>query len=256
MIRHTFFIFLMIASLLLAIPAQAKAPVELARIVAEYPHDSDTSTQGLIYRDGLFYETSGGWEISYIAIVDPASGNILKKQAVPARYFAEGLDMHADRLFMLTWQSGIGFTYALDSLDQLGSFAYRHGRDASEGWGLTNDGSHFIRSSGEARLYFHSLDNFTLTDSIDIKDKERLINRLNELEYVEGLVYANLWKEDTIAVIDPDTGQVMKYIDLKPLRKRLNKSSGVANGIAYDRVTQKLYVTGKHWNKLFEISIK
>lgn len=248
--------FLMPALLLLAIlpyTALAGAPVHACRILAEHPHWPESFTQGLFIHQGRLYESSGGYGESFLAEVELKTGRHIRTIPINRKYFAEGIATNGDTLRLLTWKSGTGFIHSLDTLEQLESFTYRSYISRSEGWGLTHDTTLFIRSSGEPTLSFHDSDDFTLVRTLPVRDGDRPVSMLNELEYVNGLVLANIWKKDRIAVIDPDNGNVRAWIDLTPLRKRLAASSGRANGIAYDTETDRLYVTGKHWNKLFEI---
>jgi glutamine cyclotransferase len=235
--------------------AEDDAAVHPCRVLAEYPHDPATSTQGLFFSDGLLYESSGGFGESYLTVTEPATGRSLRSQPIEGKFFAEGLTIHDGRLFMLTWLSGTGFIHSPQSLELLTSFAYRAEGEQTEGWGLTFDGARFILSCGTAVLRFHRPEDFARTGSLLVHDGETPVRLLNELEAVGGVILANVWKSDRIAVINPGTGRVVAWIDLSPLRKRIAPESGVANGIAYDAATGRLFVTGKHWDKLFVIDV-
>jgi glutamine cyclotransferase len=235
--------------------AQTDASVLPCRIRAEYPHDPATSTQGLYFADGLLYESSGGFGESYLTVSEPETGRRLRTWPLEGKFFAEGIAPYDGRLFMLTWLSGTGFIHAQDSLELLTTFAYRMNGEDTEGWGLAFDGERFILSSGTALLRFHRPDDFARTGTLLVHDGETPVRMLNELESVGGTLLANVWKKDRIAVINPHTGLVEAWIDLAPLRQRLAPESGVANGIAYDAATGRLFVTGKHWNKLFVIDV-
>jgi len=237
------------------LPVYAKAPTYQCRVVAEYPHDPQTSTQGLFIHDGKLYESSGGYGSSFVIIAELETGRAVSKFKYDNRYFAEGIARYKDKLFILTWHSGTGFIHGLEALDYQTSFAYRSNKVATEGWGLTYDGNRFILSSGAARLDIHNPEDFAHTGEIVVYDGSETVRRLNELEYVGGKILANIWKADVIAVIDPDSAQVTGWIDIAPLREKLSEESGVANGIAYEEETGRLFVTGKHWDKLFEIEI-
>lgn len=240
---------------LMTLPAQAGAPVMPCVVLAEFPHDTDTSTQGFFIRDNVFYESSGGYNKSFLIKSDPRTGRALLTHPIDTEYFAEGIAPFRDSLRLLTWQSGTGFVHSLDNLRQSGHFAYRGRGLYHEGWGLAVDRRFFILSSGTAILRFHSPESFTLVRTLEVTDAGRPVPMLNELEYVEGFIYANIWKSDKIVIIDPQTGEVRTTIDLSALRDRIDPRSGVANGIAYDAGTRRLYVTGKHWDKVFEIAI-
>lgn len=248
--------FILAALTVTPIAAVAKnAPVYPCHIKAQYPHDPTASTQGLFYHNDQLYESSGGFGASFIAIVDLETGRHLRKHSIQGRLFAEGFAPHGGKLFLLTWLSGTGLILDPADLDSLGSFSYRRTNESVEGWGLTAANDQFIASSGTARLRFYRTDSFTPSGAVTVIDDGDPVRFLNELEYVNGLVLANIWKHDVIAAIDPATGQVRAWIDISPLRKLLGKNSGVANGIAYDAKNKRLFVTGKHWDKLFHIEV-
>lgn len=256
-LRFSFTIFLLLVAglLLFQAPALAQTPTYQCQIIAQHPHDRQTSTQGLFFHDGNLYESSGGFGLSFIAITEIETGRHTRKFQYEGRYFAEGITSYKNKLFLLTWLSGTGFVHDLANLDYQTSFAYRGNSEAIEGWGLTFDGMRFILSSGSARLRFYQPDDFSRTETLLIRDGSDPIRQLNELEYVGGMILANIWKSDRIAVIAPESGKVEAWIDIAPLRQHLSPDAGVANGIAYDANTGRLFVTGKHWDKLFEIRI-
>lgn len=252
--------FLVLSSLMLAVlisagTASAKAPTYQCRIVAEYPHDPASSTQGLFFHNGRLYESSGGFGESFLAVTDVESGRRLRSFPIEGKYFAEGITPYGNTLYLLTWLSGTGFIHSLETIERLSTFAYRKSGDDTEGWGLTYGNNRFIMSTGQDSLQFHRPSDFILTTTVRVRDGNKPVRLLNELEYVGGMVLANVWKSDTICVITPETGVVQAWIDLAPLRRKLARSSGVANGIAYDMTTGRLYVTGKNWDKLFCIEI-
>lgn len=238
-----------------AFPAQAKALLIPCVPLAELPHDTGTSTQGFFIRDNVFYESSGGYNKSFLIKSDPKTGRALLTHAIDTSYFAEGIAPFRNTLRLLTWQSGTGFVHSLGNLTQVGHFPYRGRGLYHEGWGLAAGKQYFILSSGTAVLRFHSPESFTLVKTLTVTDSGKPVPMLNELEYVEGFIYANIWKSDRIAIITPATGEVQAFLDISPLRKRLAPKSGVANGIAYDAETKSLYVTGKHWDKVFKIEV-
>jgi len=224
-------------------------------MINEFPHNPATSTQGLFFHEGTLYESSGGYGRSFLVKVETTTGRHLRTVTLKNKYFAEGMAPSGDSFRLLTWRSGTGFIYGLDDLKLRTSFAYREQSETTEGWGLAFDGTSFILSSGTDSLRFHTSEDFSLIKTVQVTDNGKPVRLLNELEYVNGLLYANIWKSDIMVIIDPKSGQVRGRIDLSPLRKQLSKDSGVANGIAFDTQTGRLYVTGKHWNKLFEIKI-
>ncbi|WP_243545282.1 glutaminyl-peptide cyclotransferase [Pseudodesulfovibrio tunisiensis] len=241
--------------LFVRVPALAGTPVVACEIVAEHPHDPAAFTQGLFLADGLLYESSGGYGESHVAAVDIETGRQVRRADIDAHWFAEGIAPYRDKLYMVTWLSGDGAVYDRATLEYLAGFAYRAPDRDKEGWGLTFDGTEFIMSSGSARLFFHDPRDFTEVRSVVVRDGHRPVRQLNELEYVGGKVLCNVWKKDRIAVVNPKSGKVEVWIDLSPLRKRVSPDAGVANGIAYDSEQGRLFVTGKLWDKLFEIRV-
>ncbi len=255
MLKYAPLILLLIAIISLPTLVHAQAPNRPYTILAEYPHDTYTSTQGLFFHNGLLYESSGGYGNSFLAIVQPDTGQHVTKQSLDHKYFAEGITPNGNTLYALTWQSGTGFTYDLETLEPRSSFRYRPDNDDSEGWGITSNDTHFILSSGTAQLTFHRPEDFARITAILVRDGEKPVRMLNELEYVEGFIFANVWKSDKIAIINPKSGQVIAWLDLTPLRQKIGPKSGTANGIAYDKATSRLFITGKHWDKLFVLKL-
>lgn len=222
------------------------------RVVHSYPHDPQAFTQGLIFVDGRLYESTGIEGRSTLRMVDLETGRVLQETAVPSQYFAEGLTNWGSTLIQLTWQSHVAFVYDRFSFRLLRTMKY-----AGEGWGLTQDGRSLILSDGTAKLRF--LDPATMHEvrSITVKDHGRPVKELNELEWVKGEIYANVWHSDRIARIAPATGRVLGWIDLAgllPENERSNREA-VLNGIAYDAAHDRLFVTGKLWPRLFEIEV-
>ena len=222
-------------------------------VVHTYPHDPNAYTQGLIYRDGVLYESTGLNGKSSLRKVALETGEVLQFKPVDAQYFAEGLTDWKGQLLQLTWQSQIGFVYDLKTfaLDRTFSFT-------GEGWGLTHDGTRLILSDGSDRLRF--LDPATMKEvgAVRVRDGNEPVLALNELEFVRGAVLANVWHTDRIARIDPATGLVTAWIDLHGLLPQVYQLQGeaVLNGIAYDAAQDRLFVTGKLWAKLFEVRLK
>jgi len=222
------------------------------RVVNAYPHDADAYTQGLIYHDGFLYESTGRNGQSTLRKVVLETGQVVQRRALGQEYFAEGLTDWGPRLLQLTWQSHVGFVYDLTSFQLQQSFPL-----AGEGWGLTHDEKALILSDGSNRLRFLDPDSFREIKHIAVSDAGTPVKDLNELEYVRGQIYANVWHTDRIAIIAPDTGNVSGWIDLSGLMSagyRLD-AEAVLNGIAYDPARNRLFVTGKLWPRLFEIEI-
>ena len=216
--------------------------------VATLPHDRTSFTQGLAWRQGVFYESSGLYGKSSVRIVDPATGEVIKEQLLPDRYFGEGLEVVGDRVVQLTWREETAFIWETDTLAPLGTFSYQ-----GEGWGLCAQADRFVMSDGSDVLTFRHLETFAPLGSVRVARNGEPVTRLNELECAGGLVYANIWLTDTIAVIDPDTGAVSALIDCSDLAGLLDDREGidVLNGIAYRPDQDRFYQTGKLWPNLF-----
>lgn len=221
-------------------------------IVKTYPHDPDAFTQGLFIRDGLLYEGTGIKGRSSLRKVDMETGKVLEERKLPGVYFGEGIATDGKRIVQLTWQSHKGFVYDKDTFRLIKKFSY-----PTEGWGITYDGRSFIMSDGSATLYYLDPETFKEIGRLEVYDREGPVVRLNELEYVKGEIFANVWGEDRVARIDSGTGRVTGWIDLRGLLEEEDRKRrvDVLNGIAYDSETGKFYVTGKLWPKLFEIKI-
>jgi glutaminyl-peptide cyclotransferase len=234
-------------------PANAPVPEYGYQIVNIWPHDSNAFTQGLILMDGKLLESTGQEGFSSLRRVELETGKILKKVDVPVPYFAEGITLLNGKIYQLTWQHHIGFIYDAQSLERVGQFNYD-----GEGWGLTTDGKSLILSDGSSRLKFIDPASFQVTKTINVVDGQSPVKELNELEYVQGEIYANIWHGDRIATINPQTGRVTGWIDLAGLmpQDELRDAEAVLNGIAYDQANNKLFVTGKLWPRLFEIRVK
>jgi glutamine cyclotransferase len=221
------------------------------RVINVYPHDPSAFTQGLVFDAGQLYESTGLWGRSSLRRVALETGVVLQRRDLTAEYFGEGLALFRGQLFQLTWQNGIGFIYDADTFELLRIWRYE-----TEGWGLTHDGAQLIMSDGSATLRFLNPDTLSVQRTLQVTDRGRPVDMLNELEYVNGEIFANVWQTDWIVRIDPSTGMVTGWVDLSGLlmpEERL--AADVLNGIAYDPATQRLFVTGKLWPKLFEIAL-
>lgn len=222
-------------------------------IVKSYPHDPAAFTQGLVFSDGFFYESTGTHDgCSALRKVDPETGVILKIQSLAREYFGEGLALWQKNLIQLTWRSGVGFVYDRDGFFKTGEFRFE-----GEGWGLTHDGKSLIMSDGSAVLRFLDPESYSEIGRVQVRDRGRPVRDLNELEYIRGEVFANIWGRDSIARISPDTGNVLGWVDLSALRNAIGpvRNAEVLNGIAYDAAHDRIFVTGKLWPKLFEIKL-
>lgn len=218
-----------------------------------YPHNTSSYTQGLEFDGDQMYEGTGGrGDVghSLIAKVDYKTGKFTQEHKIPAKYFGEGITMMGDTLYQLTWQKHTCFIYNKHSFKQLGTFTY-----TGEGWGLCNDGKELIMSDGSNRIYFRDPRTFQILRTIEVYNNEGPVDRLNELEYIHGKIYANVYTTNRIVVIDPKTGIVVRRIDASLLALDYKKTGEVLNGIAYKKDTKQLFVTGKDWPSLIEIAL-
>ena len=228
-------------------------PVYDYKIVNTYVHDRDAFTQGLVFDDGFLYEGTGICGESTLRKVELETGKVLKIYHLPDQFFGEGLTLWDDELIQLTWLSKVGFVYDKGNFLPLSDFTY-----PTEGWGITHDGNYLIMSDGTSTLYFLEPDTFDEIKRIEVYDTDVPVTKLNELEYVQGEIYANVWPTNRIARISPETGQVTGWIDLNGLlseEEELSQRCDVLNGIAYDAKHDRLFITGKCWPKLFEIDL-
>jgi len=219
-------------------------------IVNMYNHDENAYTQGLVYEDGWLYESTGIYGYSTLRRVKLETGEVLQLYALPDGYYGEGIAIVGDRIIQLTWLENKGFVYDKHSFELLQEFNY-----STEGWGITYDGNRLIMSDGTANLYFIDPQTFEKVGQVEVHETAP-VTQINELEYIKGKVYANIWKEEKIAVINPQTGQVERWIDLSGIQDIENPNvDKVLNGIAYDVKEDRLFVTGKMWPNLFEIEV-
>jgi len=235
-------------------PQAASQPITIYtyQIVNTYAHDRNAFTQGLAFDNGLLYEGTGQYGNSSLRKVDLATGDVLQMRRLSSDYFGEGITIYDDTIVQLTWESHMGFLYDKNSFNLLRQFSY-----PTEGWGITYDGERLIMSDGTSLLHFLNPETLETTGYIKVSDNNKPVSRLNELEYISGKVYANVWRTDRIAIIEPQDGRVTGWIDLSGLLRTQDYSGhvDVLNGIAYDAQTDRLFVTGKLWPFLFEIKL-
>ncbi|MDW8396036.1 MAG: glutaminyl-peptide cyclotransferase [Anaerolineae bacterium] len=238
-------------------PSPTAQPQEAPRfytyqVIATYPHDPEAFTQGLLYADGVLFESTGLNGRSSLRRVQLETGTVLQRRDLEAQYFAEGLALVGDRLIQLTWQNRVGFVYDRTSFALLQTWSY-----STEGWGLTYDGQHLIMSDGSSTLRFLDPQTFAEVRSVLVTDRGQPVERLNELEYVNGEVFANVWLTDWVVRIDPNDGRVVGWVDFSGLLSEADRQQpvDVLNGIAYDPQGDRLFVTGKLWPKLFEVRL-
>lgn len=222
------------------------------KVVNVYPHNVRFFTQGLVFHDGELYEGTGRHGQSALMHIDLEDGSVIKSRALSSRYFGEGIAVANDQLFQLTWRENMVFVYDADSLEPVTSHYWPH-----EGWGLTFDGTHLILSDGSDQLFFVDPATFQPVKQVGVKIEGRPVNQLNELEYINGEVWANVWMSQQLVRINPETGQVTAVVDLTGLvnQTETGGSEAVLNGIAWNAATEQLFVTGKLWSHLFEIEL-
>ena len=221
------------------------------KVIHVYDHDPQAYTQGLLFHEGVLYEGTGHKGSSTLRKVNLENGKIQKVLDLEDKIFGEGVTYLNDRLYQLSWTSQVAFVYDMD-FNELSRFYYQ-----GEGWGLTTDSTYLIRSDGSHKLFFHNPNDFNIQKEVEVYSDESKIDDLNELEYVKGKIYANIYQKNSLAIIDPSTGIVEGVVDLKNIlpAKFRNAQTEVLNGIAYDAKADRLFVTGKYWSKLFEIAL-
>ena len=240
-----------VMSLLLLSCADASVKEYKLQVVAEYPHDTESYTQGLFFHDGQMYESTGLHGKSTFRKVDLQTGKALKKFAFDKKYFVEGSVVFGDNLYILTWDSKVAFVYDAGTLEYKSTWSYPR-----EGWGITTDGKQLIASDGSATLFFMD-ENFALKKRVIVKYEDRPVRWLNELEYIDGKIWANVYTTDEIVIIDPKDGRVEGVVDCRGLLPKhfYTKDTDVLNGIAFNPADGKIYLTGKNWPKMYEVKL-
>jgi len=247
------------AAVLMMLAALARQPIVMGadtaptwrhEVLRSFPHDTEAFTQGLLFRDGFLYESTGQKGRSSLRKVEIETGKVVQRLGVGNQYFAEGLAAWGTQLIQLTWETNIGFVYDRATFKTLRTFTYK-----GEGWGLADDGTRLVMSDGTPNLRFLNPETLAEIGSVRVLDGPTAVNRLNELEVVKGEIFANVWLTDRIAVIAPATGRVVAWLDLKGLLPGQANSDAVLNGIAYDAARDRLFVTGKLWPRMFEIRV-
>ncbi|MFC2126782.1 glutaminyl-peptide cyclotransferase [Bacteroidota bacterium] len=225
------------------------------KLINTYPHDANAFTQGFEYHKGFLYESTGQKGASSIRKTELETGKVLQKKDLDAQYFGEGITLFNNKIYQLTWQAKTGFIYELESFKQLNTFTYEN---SLEGWGLTHNDKELIKSDGTERIWFLDPETQKEIHFIEAYTNKRKAERLNEIEYVNGKIYANIWQKNTIIIINPKNGTIEGVVNLNDLSKKVDHSENndyVLNGIAYDQENDRLFVTGKNWNKTFEIKL-
>lgn len=241
-----------VASPLAGMPAPTEPPTYTFHVLNRWPHDPSAYTEGLLYADGAFFESTGLNGMSSLRKVDAETGQVLASLPLAPEYFGEGLTLFNGKLIQLTWQSHIGFVYDLQCFCLERTFSYD-----GEGWGLTHDDHLLIMSDGTATIRFLDPETFAVVRTVSVSDHDQPLTNINELEYVRGEIDANIWLTNRIVRIDPTSGAILGWIDLTGLLPDADRSPSVneLNGIAYDDATDRLFVTGKNWPALFQIAL-
>ncbi len=237
----------------LAVPCgagEAETPVCGVKAVNSYPHDPGAFTQGLFFAGGFLYEGTGRHGQSNLRRIDLRTGAVEQEHRLAEDLFGEGITLHGDRIIQLSWRSGIGFVYDKGSFDLIRSFEYEH-----EGWGVASDGRRLFVSDGSAVLHIWEPETFKEIDRLHVHDDQGPVQGLNELEFFRGELLANVYSGDRLARIDPNSGEVIAWIDLEGLLDPRPDGAGALNGIAFDEAKGRLFVTGKNWPQLYEIQI-
>ncbi|WP_435139169.1 glutaminyl-peptide cyclotransferase [Formosa sp. A9] len=224
-------------------------------LLNEYPHDITSYTQGLEFYNDTLYESTGQYKESKLRKVDYETGEVLKNINLANEYFGEGLTILNENLYQLTWQKGTGFVYNINTLEKTSSFKYNNSK---EGWGLCNDGNVIYKSDGTEKIWILDPNTLEEKEYIQVYTNKGKIGRVNELEWINGKIYANIYQKDGVAIINPKNGAVEGVIDFTPLKKKVTQHQGldVLNGMAFNPKTNTLFVTGKRWDKLFEVTVK
>lgn len=249
--RRIYLVLSILAAALLCCACETKVKEYKVKVVKEYPHDTDSYTQGLFFHGGDLYESTGQYGSSTFRKVDLATGEALEKLDFNRKYFVEGSVVLGNNLYILTWESKVAFIYDAATLEYKSTYTYPR-----EGWGLTTDGKQLIASDGSARLYFLD-EEYRLQRSVEVTLDGRPVRYLNELEFIDGRVWANVYTTDLIVIINPSTGAVEATVDctgLLPAKLRDSRTD-VLNGIAFDPVSRKTYLTGKYWKRLYEVEL-
>jgi glutaminyl-peptide cyclotransferase len=222
------------------------------KVIHSYPHSRDAFTQGLEYDNGILYEGTGQETGSTLREVELETGKVIRQHDLDNALFGEGITLYRDRIYQVTWKNKVGFVYNKSDFKLINKIYY-----PTEGWGLTTINDKIVMSDGTNILYFYEPEMFTAVSNIEVYDNEKKVDQLNELEFINGEIWANIWMTDLIARIDPASGKVLAYINMKDLLPKSDRdeTTDVLNGIAYDKASKRIFVTGKRWPKLFEIKL-
>ncbi len=244
-----FFIFFLIATESMAQLVVEKRELSKANIIKKYKHDPSAFTQGLVYQNDHFFESTGGWGSSEIRKINKHTGKVINFNKMQSKYFGEGLTIYDNKIFQVTWKSNKGFVYDINNFKLLDDFNIY-----GQGWGLTNDGQSLILSDGSEKIYYLNPQNFEIEKTISVSVNGNKLIYINELEFIRGEIWANIWKSNDIITVNPLSGIVTSIFDISKISEQ-TEIEDVANGIAWDKVNDKIFITGKNWNFIYLLDI-
>ncbi len=244
-----FFIFFLIATESMAQLVVEKRELSKANIIKKYKHDPSAFTQGLVYQNDHFFESTGGWGSSEIRKINKHTGKVINFKKLQSKYFGEGITIYDNKIFQVTWKSNKGFVYDINNFKLLDDFNIY-----GQGWGLTNDGQSLILSDGSEKIYYLNPQNFEIEKTISVSVNGNKLIYINELEFIRGEIWANIWKSNDIITVNPSSGIVTSIFDISKISEQ-TEIEDVANGIAWDKVNDKIFITGKNWNFIYLLDI-
>ena len=244
-----FLIFFLLPSYSMGVLIVKKKELTQANIIEKYNHDPSAFTQGLVYQNGHFFESTGGWGTSEIKKINKNTGKVTNFNKLLPKYFGEGITIHDDKIFQVTWKSKKGFVYDINNFTLLDEF-----KIYGQGWGLANDGKYLILSDGSEKIYFLNPKNFEVEKTISVSLYGNKQIFINELEFIRGEIWANIWKSNVIVTINPISGDVTSIFDISKISEQ-KETEDVPNGIAWDKVNDKIFITGKNWNFIYLLDI-
>ena len=244
-----FFIFFLIATESMAQLVVEKRELSKANIIKKYKHDPSAFTQGLVYQNDHFFESTGGWGSSEIRKINKHTGKVINFKKLQSKYFGEGITIYDNKIFQVTWKSNKGFVYDINNFKLLDDFNIY-----GQGWGLTNDGQSLILSDGSEKIYYLNPKNFQIEKTISVSVNGNKLVYINELEFIRGEIWANIWKSNEIITVNPLSGIVTSIFDISKISEQ-TEIEDVANGIAWDKVNDKIFITGKNWNFIYLLDI-
>ena len=244
-----FFTFFLIATESMAQLVVEKRALSKANIIKKYKHDPSAFTQGLVYQNDHFFESTGGWGSSEIRKINKHTGKVINFNKLQSKYFGEGITIYDNKIFQVTWKSNKGFVYDINNFKLLDDFNIY-----GQGWGLTNDGQSLILSDGSEKIYYLNPKNFEIEKTISVSVNGNKLIYINELEFIRGEIWANIWKSNDIITVNPLSGIVTSIFDISKISEQ-TEIEDVANGIAWDKVNDKIFITGKNWNFIYLLDI-